>query len=332
MADLGLAFLGCGRITAQHSGTIAKLDPGVARFFASRDAARAADYAQRLGGAGSFGSYDAALADPRVQAAFVATPPDSHCELALRAFAAGKHVIVEKPPFLSTAEFDQVTAAARAAGRRLFVAENYHYRPQTRTIRDIVRSGVLGDIRFVSVHALKRQAGGGWRDDPAVAGGGALFEGGIHWINLLGNLGLTIDEVTGFRPGYGGKGEKGGNGGNGGKGGGPERSMLVVARYREGAVGTLYHSWEIPSLFQGLRLSKIFGTAGSVTFESNGIFVAVRSPARTRVAFPGLSDIRGFRGMFADFFAAIRDDRDAEYDPARARRDLELVEAAYRSG
>ncbi len=314
---LGLAFLGCGRIAAQHARTIARLDRDVALFFASRDAARAAEYNRRLGGSGSFHDYETALADPRVHVAMVATTPDSHRALALRALAAGRHAIVEKPPFLSTAEFDEVAAAARSAGRRLFVAENYHYRPQQRAIREIVASGALGEIRFVSLHALKRQAGGGWRDDPAVAGGGALFEGGIHWVNLLGNLGLTIDEVRGFRPG---------------RGEGIERSMLVVARYREGPVGTLYHSWEIPSLFQGLRLSKIFGTRGSVTFESNGIFVAVRAPGRTGISFPGLRDIRGFGGMFADFLAAARENREARYDTARARRDLELVEAAYRTG
>lgn len=313
---LGLAFLGCGRITARHSGTIAKVDPDVRRFFASRDGMRAEEYRARLGGEAAFGGYDAALADPRVDAVLIGTPPDSHRSLAELALAAGKHVIVEKPPFLGTAEFDAVTAAAGRAGRRVFVAENYHYRPQPRAIRAIVTSGVLGEVRYVSVHATKRQATAGWRDDAAVAGGGALFEGGIHWVNLLGNLGLTIADVTGFRPGPRGR---------------IERSMLVVARYQEGAVGTLYHSWEIPSVFQGLRLSRILGTKGSVTFESNGLFVAVRAPGRNRISFPGLGDIRGFRAMFADFFGAIRSDREAEYDTARARRDLALVEAAYRT-
>jgi predicted dehydrogenase len=313
---LGLAFLGCGRITAQHSGTIARVDSSVDRYFASRDGSRAEAYRARLKGAGAFAGYDAALTDARIDAVMVATPPDSHRDLAQRAFSAGKHVIVEKPPFLDTAEFDAVAEAAKRAGRRLFVAENYHYRPQARAIRDIVASGVLGDVRYVSVHAMKHQASGGWRDDPAQAGGGALFEGGIHWVNLLGNLGLTVSDVTGFRPG---------------PRAGVERSMLVVARYAEGAVGTLYHSWEIPSLLKGLRLSRIYGTRGSVSFESNGLFVAVRSPAGTRMSFPGLRDIRGFRAMFTDFFAAIREDREAEYGTARARRDLELVEAAYRS-
>ena len=313
---LGLAFLGCGRITAQHSRTIAKVDPAVVQYFASRDGAAAEDYRARLGGAAAFHGYDAALADPRVQLVMIATPPDSHGELAERSFAAGKHVIVEKPPFVSTLEFDRAAEAARRAGRRLFVSENYHYRPQARAVREIIASGVLGDVRYVSLHAMKHQPVSGWRDDPSLAGGGALFEGGIHWVNLLGNLGLTVTEVTGFRPG---------------PRGGLERSMLVVARYAEGAVGTLYHSWEIPSLFRGLRLSKVFGTAGSVTFESNGLFLVVRSPTRTRMSFPGLGDIRGFRAMFTDFFAAVREDREAEYDVTRARRDLELVEAAYRT-
>lgn len=317
MADpTAIAFLGCGNITMLHSRTLASVAPDVTRFYASRSRERAEEYRGRFGGAAAFGSYDEAIADPRVGAVFIATPPGSHRDLAERALDAGRHVIVEKPPFLSSADFDAVADAATRAGRRLLVAENYHYRPLVRSVRRIVESGVLGEVRFVSVHAVKRQTTGDWRDDPAIAGGGALFEGGIHWMNLMGNLGLSIAEVHGFRPG---------------SGEGIERSLLIVMRYREGAVGTLYHSWEIPSVFKGLRLSKIFGTEGSVTFESNGLFVAVRAPGGSHLHFPGFRDIRGYRAMLTDFVGAIRENREADYTMDRARADLALVEAAYRS-
>ena len=52
--------------------------------------------------------------------------------------------------------------------------------------------------------------------------------------------------------------------------------MMVAFRYDNDAVGSLYYSREIPSLFRGLRLSKLFGREGIITFESNGLFVLVR--------------------------------------------------------
>src|SRR6516162_6909088 len=94
---LNIAFLGCGAITEAHTATLRRLDPGVRLFYASRDRARAADYERRLGGAGSYRSYDAALADGLIDAVIVATPPQLHVPLALDALLHDKDVIVEKP-------------------------------------------------------------------------------------------------------------------------------------------------------------------------------------------------------------------------------------------
>ena len=171
-------------------------------------------------------------------------------------------------------------------------------------------------MRFVHVNALKKQEGSGWRNDPGEAGGGALFEGGIHWIDLMANLGPKVRASRGFRSG---------------DPRGLERSMVVVLDYEGGGVGTLFHSWEIGSPLRGLRLSRIYGTAGSVAFESNGLFVAVRG-RKHRLLVPGLRDIAGSRGMFRDFLKALATGKEARMTLARARRDLELVESAYANG
>ena len=153
----------------------------------------------------------------------VATPPDSHLELTLSALEQGKHVIVEKPAFLRSADFAAVRAAEHGRGRRVLVAENYCYKPLARVLQQMSRSGVSrrGALR-PSRRGQATAAVHGWRDDQAIAGGGALFEGGVHWIDLLANLGLRWNRCTGSAPAT----RKG-----------PERSMLVVARYREGARG-----------------------------------------------------------------------------------------------
>ena len=313
--QLGIAFLGCGAVTQAHTRTLRSLDSSVRLYYASRDSSRAAELNTRCAGSGAFASYAAALEDSRVDAVLVATPPAFHLEWTLRALAAGKHVIVEKPPFPRAADFAAVEHAARAASRQVLVAENYFYKPVVRLLRAMMKDGAVGEPRFLDIKALKMQRTENWRDDATLAGGGALYEGGIHWIDFLANIGLDLVSVHGFRPGAPA---------------GLDREMLVVARYAEGAVGVLFFSWAIPSLLKGVRLSHIYGTAGSIRFESNGMFVLVLGKKRA-LRFPGVRDLTGTRAMFRDFLGALRERRPPEFTLSRARRDLELVEAAYRT-
>jgi predicted dehydrogenase len=306
----GLAFLGCGWATRLHSRTLARFARDVRLYYASRDPARARDYTERFRGAGAFASYASALASPLVDVAFVATPPSTHLELALAALAAGKDVIVEKPAFPSPTDLDTARDAAARIGRFVMIAENYFYKPLAERLRAIVAAGDVGDVRFVLVNALKRQRTGDWRDDPTLSGGGAMFESGVHWVSFMANLGLRVQRAEAVRAG---------------PRSGPDRSSLAVFRYDGGAVGALAQSWEIPSMFRGVRISRLFGTAGSVTFESNGVFVILRG-RRARVYLPGFRDMLGYRAMFADFFGALRDRMEPRYTLALARRDLELLE------
>ena len=295
MTPVRLAFLGTGRVAAMHAKTLQSFGDEVRCSWASRDAARAESMRTRFRGGQAFGSYEAALTDPSVDAAFVVTPPASHLELTLAALAAGKHVIVEKPAFLHLSDFDVVADAAARAGRRVLVAENYFYKPMLALVRREIASGALGDVRFVHVNALKKQdIGGDWRADPAQAGGGALFEGGVHWVNFMANLGLPVRAVHGYRVGAAT---------------GPDRSSLLVFEYEGGVIGTLSHSWEVRTPLKGVRLSKVSGTDGTLTFESNGIF-AVRRAGGVRPLFPGVRDMLGYRGMFSDFIPALRENRE----------------------
>lgn len=309
----GLVFLGCGFATRLHSRTLRRAD--VRRFYASRSSERAAEYDRKYGGAGHFGSYDAAIEAPEVDIVFVATPPASHLDLALQALDAGKHVIVEKPPVPSVAELDRLAEAAERAGKRVLVAENYFYKPLLRYLREAIADGAIGTPRIISINALKEQQTSDWRDRPGQALGGAMFEGGIHWVSFMANLGLTVRDVHGHYPNTDG---------------GPDRTMVSVFDYEEGAVGTLAYSWEIGSPTRGLRLSAIHGTEGAITFESNGLIVGVRG-RRKRLAMPHPRDLLGYGAMFDDFLGAIASGRAAAYDLDRARRDLELVERIYQT-
>lgn len=310
-----IAFLGCGAITRKHSKTLRGVAPRVARFYASRDREKADRYSRELGGAGGFGSYRDAISDSRVDAVFICTPPDLHLPLAITAFEAEKHVIVEKPPFLTVEDMDLALAASKTSGKHLLVAENYFYRPLAVHLRKLLADEVVGQPLIIQINALKKQQTDDWRDDPDAVGRGALYEGGIHWINLLANLGPEITDVTAARAG---------------KTTPLDRTALVLLKYANGMAGTLAYSWEVPSLFKGLRISRVFGTEGSITFETNGLFIIVRG-RKKRVILPGLSDISGFKAMLTDFVACLESDHEPQFTARAARRDMHLLDAAYRS-
>jgi len=311
-----LAILGTGRMARRHRRTICRLDPSIQCSFASRDTGRAMRLAGELGDRIFWDSYGAALETASVDAVVITTPPSEHFGLALAALRAGKDVVVEKPAFLSVTDLDEIAKTAAATGRQVLVAENYCYKPLAGALHEIVTSGRLGEIRFVQINALKRAARDDWRNDPAVAGGGALFEGGVHWIDLLAHLGLTVESAEGMQPGAMSR---------------LERSTLVVVQFEEGAVGTLAHSWETPGRMRGLQLSRITGTEGSVSFESNGLFLHEYSPGRSRWSLPGLRDIEGFQAMWADFLAVLRHGAEPRMTLPRARLGLELILSSTRS-
>ena len=313
-ATLGVLFLGCGWAARIHSRTLRRIR-GVELFYASRNAARAAEVCRRFGGRRAYDSYEAGLADSEVDVALVATPPATHRELAVLALRAGKHVIVEKPAFMRSREADEVAAVAASVRRRVFVAENYYYKPIAEHLRRTVRAGDLGDVRFVSLNATKRQPPHGWRGDPALSGGGALFEAGVHWISFASNIGLDVEDVRAHRVGAATA---------------PDRSSLVVIRYANGAVATLAHSWELAAPLGWLRLSKVQGTLGAVTFESNGL-AHVTTGRRRSAGLVAVSDPLGYRTMLDDFLGALRTGRAARFTLEMAKRDLVLLERASES-
>ncbi len=347
---LNLAFLGCGSAAALHARTLGKVDPGVTLSFASRDGDRAGAFREEHGGQASFPSYLAALEAPEVDAVVVVTPPALHLEWTLRALEAGKHVIVEKPAFLVPEDFGAVREAADRSGKRVLVAENYVYKPLRERLHRILADGLIGEPTFLHLNAEKRQVAEGWRADPELAGGGGLFEGGIHWVSFMASLGLEVVGVEGYRAE-----ELGRHGGEAGdvvaaaaaagsvlaakgpprrEGEAPardaEESILVVFRYRGGAVGTLSFSWEVPSVLKGLRISRIHGRRGSVTFESNGVFAFLRG-TKTRLYLPGLLDLAGYRAMFRDFLRVLRQGGEPLMTLEMAERDVTLVRSIYDS-
>lgn len=323
VSPVRIAFLGCGFITRVHSAHLRRVRPLFATSYASRDLARAEAYCRRFGGVRSFGDYESAIADPSIDAVVIAVPPKYHLPLTQQALAAGKHVLVEKPAYFTMADYEAARDARDRAGRVVLVGENDHYKPLAVTLRRLLADDAIGEMVFAQFNTVahRLKPADDWRNDEDMAGGDAFFEEGIHWLHVAASLGPTITEVQGFRPSISRVG--------------PDRrmkSMMVAFRYDNQAVGTIYYSREIPSLFQGLRLSKLQGRKGAITFESNGVFVFTHGNGMPRVQIPGLLfDIRGYQAMYRDFAGAIREGRAPEMSLERAIEDQRLMDRIYAS-
>ncbi len=229
-------------------------------------------------------------------------------------------MLVEKPAFLHAEDYTSIIAQRDRAGRTVLVGENDHYKPLAVCLRRLLAEDAIGDMvfgHFMTV-ALRLKTADDWRNDETMAGGDAFFEEGIHWLHIAGSLGPRITTIHGFRPAPSREG--------------PDRrvkSMLVSFAYDNGAVGSLYYSREVPSLFRGLRVSKLMGRRGIISFESNGVAVLVRGAGLPRVIVPGFRDIRGYRAMYADFAASIRAGRQPEMSLERALEDQRLMDQVY---
>ncbi len=321
MADpLRLVFLGCGYITQVHSTHLRAAGLSVARAYASRDKTKADAYCRRFGGVAAYSDYAQAIADPRTDAVVVAVPPKFHLDLTRQALAAGKHVLVEKPAFPRLEDYEQAVAARDRAGRVVLVGENDHYKPLAVTLRRLLAEGAIGEMVFAqfTTIAKKLKKADDWRNDESMAGGDAFFEEGIHWLHLAGSLGPRIVDVEGYLPSPSRSGADA-----------RVKSMMVAFRYDNDAVGSLYYSREIPSLLRGLRLSKLYGRKGVITFESNGAFVLVRGNGSPQLLFPGVRDIRGYQAMYRDFVSAIQQTRQPEMSLERAIEDHRLMDRIY---
>ena len=142
---------------------MAALSGEVDLYFASRDLRRAEEYAARFNGIDAFGSYEEAVADPRVEAVYVCTPHHLHREHASLAFRAGKHVLVEKPIAGTLADAEAMIREAESAGVTFMVAENYRFLPPLQEAKRLIEQGRVGQLRLIQLHEQYPFKPAGWR-------------------------------------------------------------------------------------------------------------------------------------------------------------------------
>ena len=191
-----------------------KMVPGIKRAdrcevvaIASRDPEAAARAADGYGIPRAHGSYEKLVSDPEVDAVYNPLPNHLHEEWTIAAARAGKHVLCEKPLAMNADEAERIVEACTSAGVVLMEAFMYRLHPSWEAVRELVRSGRIGELRSVQSWFSY------FNDDPtnirniAAAGGGALYDIGCYAVNLSRMLfeaepsrvqaSMTVDEAMG---------------------------------------------------------------------------------------------------------------------------------------
>jgi len=146
MADrLGFGIVGCGLVSQFHGAAIVASEQAELIAAADPDAARLEKFTTQYG-AEEAASFEALLADERIQVVNILTPNAMHAQFAIPALEAGKHVIVEKPPEMTLARTDDMIEAAQRNGRKLAISLQVRLRSSIRAIKDAIASGRFGKL------------------------------------------------------------------------------------------------------------------------------------------------------------------------------------------
>ncbi len=209
MKSIRWGIIGCGDVAEVKSGpALQKAEGSALVAVMRRDRAKAEDFARRHGVPRAYADADALIQDPDVDAVYIATPPSSHCELALKAAAAGKPCLVEKPMATGHAECLRMIEAFQAAERPLWVAFYRRALPRFLRVRELLRSGAIGRVTSVHLHVSHPLATGeratAWRFNPDVSGAGLFLDLSSHYFDMVDFLAGPITAASGFAINTGG--------------------------------------------------------------------------------------------------------------------------------
>jgi len=174
-----------------------------------RNGSKAHNYAERHQVSKWYDNAEDLINDPEVNAIYIATPPNAHEELTIKAAKAGKPVYVEKPMARSHAECNRMIAACKKANVPLFVAYYRRCLPNFLKLKSLIETGVIGEVRLVQIELYKtidpndssskiQKMPVNWRVDPEVSGGGYFFDLAAHQLDYLDFVFGPIKSAFGY--------------------------------------------------------------------------------------------------------------------------------------
>jgi len=324
MDNLRWGVIGFGSFADVAMGQAIANTPGhTLAAISGRDRMRVDRFAKKYGVGRSYISSSDLVSTPDLDAVYVATPNNVHCEHTILAAEHGLYVLCEKPMAVSLEEARHMTEACAANGVKLMIGNMMRFNPCHRWAKHIIREGVLGSITEAKAtfeyHLSEK--GSPWRLDPEVGGGGAIMDVGVHCIDLLRYLldaevtrvGAFVD--TGSYPFP------------------ADISSTVMLMFESGAVGTVSVSFINK---HPLNRIEIRGTEGSLVSEgtlwrdSTGR-VSVET-SRSKQTYESSVKVPDPYGLQIEHFAGcIKNDTDPLISGSEGFKDLAVCLAAYKA-
>ena len=311
-----VAVVGCGGFGRVHLDALNELRSGgmdIELYVFSRDPEKARECARTYNASGYFTNYDDVVKS-NIDVVDLVVSHDAHAPMAIRAMEAGKHVLLEKPIARTLEEANAIVEASRRFNVKFMVAENFYFDPAVWKAVELMPR--LGKIYTIIVRSTAYHSPSGWRRIKELMGGGALIDGGIHFIDTLLNLGGDYERACGvsYRSVSGIEGED---------------TTLGIFKFENGATGLIIYSWGFknPSRTPAFE---VYGDNGSIVENPD---TRVKGRVYGDVVFNGeaiqLPRVNVVKLEIESFLKAVESNEPVPMPPEKAIRDLKAVLDIY---
>lgn len=313
---LSLVLVGCGAIAQAYAQALARV-PSVRLAAVVDPVLQARAAVARRCGVPEFATVDELLrTDRSVQAAIVATPPDSHESLATALLSGGLHVLCEKPFATTVAAAERMLACAAQSGRRLMLASKFRYTEDVAAARRLLDQGVCGDVvLYENVFCSHVDMTRRWNSQRARSGGGVLIDNGCHSVDLARYL---LGPVARVQAQFGKRAQ-------------PievEDTARLLFTSAAGALGSIDLSWSMHK--ETPAYVRIHGTEGTIEvgWQSSRW---KRTDGQWAVFGGGYDKVAAFAAQLANFAGCIAGREPAVIADADALASVVVVDCAYRA-
>ena len=271
----------------------------------------------------SYDTFDRIAQDETVDVVYVILPNAYHRAWTERAFAAGKHVLCEKPMATTAEDCEAMIAAGERAGKRLMIGYRVHFEPHNVRAKAMIAAGDIGAPRIVVADHMRpldlAELRDQWRARQEIAGGGSLVDIGIYSVNgarfLLGEEPARV--TARLLPGSGNPAV------------GVEEGVAWTMEFPSGAVASCTSGYRE---FEAKRIH-VQGSEGEVTLDPESDYYENRLTVRTEgeareITVPNANQ---FAGMLDEMAASVLENREPATPGAEGLRDVRILEAIYRA-
>ncbi len=316
MNKLKFALIGTGGIAQTYAQAFQTSDCCQIAAACDTNEASAKAFAEPFG-ARIFSDYKTLAENAEFDAVIVATPPDSHTEIAEFFMNRGKHVLCEKPLCLSVAEANRMIETAERTGVVFTMATKFRYCEDVVKAKAILASGVLGEVvQFENAFTAKVDMSRRWNSKKEISGGGVLIDNGTHSVDIIRYFLGAIEEVLAVET-------------SGTQNLDVDENVKLLAKTVSKTIASVDLTWginkELPNFIS------IYGTNGTLHIGWRESRYKLNSSPDWNVFGTGYDKVQAFRAKIENFRNAISGKEELLIKPQDALASVQVIEAAYRS-